>query len=228
MKKPMVITIAPKVNQCQKPQGWLGRLVLWNMNSRHSKVTDWGLAHVSVGKQDIILDVGCGGGRTVSKLAALATQGKVYGVDFSKESVAVSSRSNQKWIDMDRVEIREGAVSQLPFSEDTFDLVTAVETHFWWPDLAADMREVLRVLKPGGTLVIIAEIYKGAETRTAKLAEKYLPLSGMKLLSVEEHRELFVSAGYSDVRIITEPGKGWIFGTARKPSVLEGSIPERT
>lgn len=196
------------------------------MNSRHSKVTDWGLSHIAVEKHYTVLDVGCGGGRTVSKLAAIATQGKVYGVDFSKQSVAVASRTNRKWIDMARVEIREGSVSQLPFSEGMFDLVTAVETHFWWPDLPADMREVLRVLKPGGTLIIIAEIYKGAKTKVAKLAEKYLPLSGMTLLSLGEHRELFANAGYSDVQIIEESGKGWICGIGKKPSMPKGSISD--
>jgi ubiquinone/menaquinone biosynthesis C-methylase UbiE len=159
-------------------------------------------------------------------LAAIATEGKVYGVDFSRESVAVASRTNRQWIDTARVEIQEGSVSQLPFSGDVFDLVTAVETHFWWPDLPADMREVLRVLKPGGTLIIIAEIYKGAQTRTAKLAEKYLPLSGMKLLSVDEHRELFTNAGYSEVQTIVESGKGWICGIGRKPSMPKGSISD--
>jgi SAM-dependent methyltransferase len=118
---------------------------------------------------------------------------------------------------MGRVEIREGSVSQLPFAADMFDLVTAVETHFWWPDLPGDMREVLRVLKPGGMFIIIAEIYEGAKTRTAKLAEKYLPLSGMKLLSADEHRELFADATYSDIKIIEESGKGWICGVGRKP-----------
>jgi ubiquinone/menaquinone biosynthesis C-methylase UbiE len=207
-----------RVNQCQKPTGLLGRFILWNMNSRHSKVTDWGLSHISIDEHNTILDVGCGGGRTVSKLAAIATQGKVYGLDYSKESVAMASRINREWIDMGRVEIREGSVSQLPFS-DVFDLVTAVETHFWWPDLPAGMREVLRVLKPGGMLIIIAEIYKGAQTRTAKLAEKYLPLSGMVLLSVDEHRDLFESAGYADVQVIAEESKGWICGIGRKPAI---------
>jgi SAM-dependent methyltransferase len=213
-----------RVNQCQKPAGLLGRFILWNMNSRHSKVTDWGLSHISIGTHDSILDVGCGGGRTVSKLAAIATEGKVRGLDYSKESVAVASRINREWIKMGRVEIREGTVSQLPFPDAVFDLVTAVETHFWWPDLSAGMREVLRVLKPGGTLIIIAEIYRGAQTATAKLAEKYLPLSGMALLSVDEHRELFANTGYSDIQVITEPRKGWICGVGRKPSMRKGSI----
>ena len=206
-----------EVSQCQKPTGWLGRLILWNMNSRHSKLTDWGLSKILIRKQDIVLDVGCGGGRTVSKLATIATEGKVCGLDYSTASVAVAKGTNRQCIEMGRVEIREGSVSQLPFTADMFDLVTAVESHFWWPDLPGDMREVLRVLKPGGMLIIIAEIYKGAKTRTAKLAEKYLPLSGMKLLSVDEHRELFADAAYSDIKIIEESDKGWICGVGTKP-----------
>jgi SAM-dependent methyltransferase len=206
-------------NQCQRPAGLLGRFVLWNMNSRHSKVTDWGLSHIAIDKRDTVLDVGCGGGRTVNKLAAIASQGKVYGVDFSGASVAFASRINKQWINTGRVEIREASVSQLPFSADVFNVATAVETHFWWPDLPADMRELLRVLKPGGALIIIAEVYKGANTVTAKLAEKYALLSGMKLLTANEHRELFANAGYSDIQIIEEPGKGWICGIGKKPSV---------
>jgi ubiquinone/menaquinone biosynthesis C-methylase UbiE len=180
------------------------------MNSRHSKVTDWGLSQASIGKQDIILDVGCGGGRTVSKLAAIATQGKVYGIDHSTESVAMAVRTNKQWIDIGRVEIREASVSRLPFSASAFDVITAVETHFWWSALPTDLREVLRVLKPGGRLIIIAEVYKGSAAFTSKAVEKYSEKTGMALLSVDQHRELFREAGYSDVQIITEPSKGWI------------------
>ena len=187
------------------------------MNSRHSKVTDWGLSHTTIHEHNTILDVGCGGGRTVNKLAARATQGKVYGVDFSGESVAFASRINKQWIDTGRVEIREASVSHLPFSENVFDLVTAVETHFWWPDLPSDMREVLRVLKPGGALIIIAEVYKGANTVVAKMAETYASRTGMTLLDVVEHRKLFVTAGYSEVQVIEERNKGWICAIGGKP-----------
>jgi ubiquinone/menaquinone biosynthesis C-methylase UbiE len=214
-----VINSRPRVNQCQKPTGWLGRFVLRNMNSRHSTVTDWGLSHISIPEDYIVLDVGCGGGRTVSKLAAIATQGKVYGLDHSRESVAVACKMNRELIDTGRVEIREGSVSQLPYPQDFFDLVTAVETHFWWSDLPGDMREVYRVLKPGGMLTVIAEVYKGANTKTAKLVEKYLPRTGMTFLTPNEHRQLFVNAGYSNIQIVEEPDKGWICCTGKKPSV---------
>src|SRR5215469_3163269 len=206
------------VNQCSKPTGWLGRFTLWRMNASHSALTDWGLGHIAVRGNYTILDVGCGGGRTVSKLAAIATQGKVYGVDYSEESVAATKRTNARGIDLGSVEVRLGSVSQLPFSDGMFDLVTAVETHFWWPDLPGDMREVFRVTKPGGTLIVIAEVYKGAVTRVSKLAEKFAQRTGMVLLSVDEHREFLTRAGYSEVQVIENRSKGWISAFGRKPT----------
>lgn len=204
------------VTQWSKPAGWLGRFTLWRMNASHSRLTDWGLKHVSIQTHWTMLDVGCGGGRTVSKLAAIATQGKVYGVDYSEESVAATKRTNARWIDLGRVEVRHGSVSQLPFPDAMFDFVTAVETHFWWPDLPGDMREVFRVVKPGGTFIVIAEVYKGATTTVSRMAEKYAPQTGMKLLSVKEHREFFVNAGFSNVQVIEERDKGWICATGTK------------
>lgn len=58
--------------QCRKPSGPLGRAYLWAMNRSHSSLTDWGLQYVPLREDDVILDVGCGGGRTVEKLAKAA------------------------------------------------------------------------------------------------------------------------------------------------------------
>jgi ubiquinone/menaquinone biosynthesis C-methylase UbiE len=212
----LAIKITP-ANQGSKPSGWLGRFNLWRMNSSHSKLTDWGLRHISIDTHDTILDIGCGGGRTVAKLANIAKQGKVYGIDHSEESVAASKKYVAQYIILGRVEILHGSVSQLPFPNNMFDVVTAVETHFWWPNLPGDMREVLRVLKPGGTLIFIAEIYKGASATAAKFAEKYASRAGMTLLSVDEHRAHFTNAGYSNVQVIEEPDKAWICALGRKP-----------
>lgn len=217
--QPDMMTDEPKpMTQCQKPSGWLGRLVVGNMNSRHSKLTDWGLSQIAIKRQDWALDVGCGGGKTVSKLATIANRGKVFGIDFSDVSVSVSRQLNARAIADGRVEIYEGSVSRLPFDANMFDLVTAIETHFWWLDLNGGLREIFRVLKPGGPLLVIAEIYKGALTRTAKLAEKVVPISGMKLLSRDEHHSLLVEAGFSEIQITTEEKKGWICGFGRKPA----------
>ena len=204
------------MNQCGKPTGRLGRFMVWTFNVHHSKLTDWGLKHVVIEKHDTILDVGCGGGRTVHKLAGIAPEGKVYGVDHSQESVNASRRTNTQLIEIGRVEIRHGSVSALPFSDHTFDLVTAVETHVFWPDLVADMREVLRVLKPGGKLIIIAEYYKGGkhDRRDQKIAE----FMKLPFLSVGEHAELFSKAGYSNLEMFEEFDKGWICVIGKKPA----------
>ena len=99
----------PQETQCRKPTGFFGRLTLWRMNKSHSKLTDWGLTHTTVELQFTVLDVGCGGGRTISKLAAMAAQGKVHGIDYSEESVAASRRYNAQAIQVGRAEIAADA-----------------------------------------------------------------------------------------------------------------------
>src|SRR5262245_5229019 len=197
------------------------------MNKSHSKLTDWGLGHVSIQSRDTILDIGCGGGRTVSKLAAIATEGRVVGVDYSKTSVEKSSKMNVKWIDTGRVEIRQGSVSQLAFPNNVFDLITAVETHFWWPDLPNDLREVFRVMKPGGVLLLIAEVYKGANTPIARLLEAQSERIGLQLLTAEEHRELLANARFSDIQINLKEGTAWMSATGKKPLANSVSSRER-
>jgi SAM-dependent methyltransferase len=206
------------LNQFRKPAGWFGRLNLANMNRHHSRLTDWGLARVSVSRSATVLDVGCGGGRTVSKLAALAPEGIVFGVDYSDASVAASRRKNKREIREGRVEIRQASVSGLPFAPDTFDLITAVETHFYWPDLPADVRAVLRVLKPGGALLIVSEAYKGGKkARQNQMFADAMSKTGIfSHLTVEEHRDLLAGAGYSDVQVFEDYDKGWLCATGRK------------
>jgi SAM-dependent methyltransferase len=204
--------------QFRQPTGWLGRLSLRDMNRRHAKVTDWGLQHLAIEQHDTILDVGCGGGRTVHKLAGIASAGKVYGIDHAEESVRAARRTNARWIALGRVEIRHASVSALPFPDQMFDLVTAVETHFFWPDLAADLREVWRVLKPGGTLAIIAEGHKGR--KHDKVVQKLMGMLNAAYLTVDEHRELFSRAGYVDIQVFEDYDKDGLCGTGTKPSRL--------
>ena len=207
------------LNQFRKPSGWLGRLNARDMNRRHSELTNWGLGHVSIDIRSTILDVGCGGGRTVQKLAKIAIEGRVCGIDYSDASVAVSRKNNRKSIRQGRVEIRQGSVSQLPYGNHEFDLVTAVETHYYWPDLPADLCEVLRVLKPGGAFVIIAEAYKGGkyDRRNQIFAQAMQPF-GFSHLSLPEHEELLSRTGYSDVKVFEDYEKGWMCAMGRKPS----------
>ena len=120
-----------------------------------------------------------------------------------------------------RVEIFHGSVSHLPFPDQMFALATAVETHFYWPDLPADMREVSRVLRPGGRLVIVAEVYKGGspDRRVQRFAEMMQKMNfPYANLSVDEHRELFLLGSFTDVQVLEEYDKGWICAIGKNPS----------
>ncbi len=203
-------------SQCQRPHGWLGRLMLRSMNRRHSALTDWGLQHVAIGEGDTILDVGCGGGRTVGKLAALARRGAVHGIDYAAESVAAARRTNREALAAGRLSLQQASVSALPFEAGTFDLVTAVETHFWWEDLGGGLREILRVLKPGGRALVIAEFYNGG--RHARYAERLSRWTTMAILDVGQHESMLADAGFEDVRIIEEAERGWICATGVRPA----------
>jgi SAM-dependent methyltransferase len=152
----------------------------------------------------------------VNRLAAVATNGTVCGIDYADRSVAVSRRTNAALIARGRVDIQKASVAELPFADSRFDLVTAIETHYYWPDLAGSMREIRRVLKPGGTLVIIAESYAGGRFDAVQRVVMK-PLKSARL-SVDEHRDLFTTAGYADVQIFENRRGGWICALGRSPA----------
>jgi ubiquinone/menaquinone biosynthesis C-methylase UbiE len=198
-----------------RPTGWRGRFVLWSMNRRHSKLTDWGLQHLSIRRDDTILDVGCGGGRTVAKLAGLASSGSVYGIDYAPASVATARNINRQLVDIGRVIVQEASASELPFADNTFDLVTAIETHFWWQDLSGGMREAFRVLKPGGRMAVIAEFYNGG--KHAKYADRLAQWTTMAILDVGQHKGMFADGGFTEVDVDEEARRGWICVLGTKP-----------
>ncbi len=186
------------VKQCRKPTGIFGRLMARGMNYGH-KVAGWGLNHVSVNKDYVILDVGCGGGKTVNTLAKMAAEGKVYGIDYSEDSVAVASKVNKKFIDSGKVEILHASVESLPFPDNFLDLVTAVETYYFWPDLIDNLVELRRVLKEGGSLVLINEVYR--HERFEKRNAKWARLADFTYHLPEEFRKFLGDAGYFSITI---------------------------
>ena len=202
--------------QVRKPSSTFGRVMTSVMNESHSKMTDWGLQHVAIEKQFTILDVGCGGGRTIRKHAAAASEGMIYGVDYATGSVEASRAENRDAIAKGRVEIERASVSQLPFPDKKFDLVSAIETIYYWPDPVKDLQEILRVLKPGGRVIVICETYVGGRWSTVK--GPAMKLIGARNFSVDEYRQLLTSAGYIEVQINVESSRGWICVTGERPS----------
>ena len=201
--------------QVKKPTRFVGRLFAWLMNGSHATLTDWALTHLEVNKDAKVLDVGCGGGRTIEKLAGIVAA--VYGVDYAAGSVAASRAHNRRLIAEGKVFIEEASVSQLPFADGFFELVTAVETQYYWPDTTNDMREILRVLKPGGGLMVVAESYRGG--RHDWFLGPMMRLLGSQRLSVDDHRALFQAAGYTEMEILEERNKGWLCAIGQRPRI---------
>jgi ubiquinone/menaquinone biosynthesis C-methylase UbiE len=120
------------------------------MNKGHKQLTLWGLTYVEIKPCYVILDVGCGGGKTVNRLAQKTPLGKVFGIDYSADIVEYSKKVNKKLIAENRVEIVVGSVDTTSFSDDLCDLVTAIETYYFWRSFSDALQEIRRVLKSGG------------------------------------------------------------------------------
>ena len=104
-----------------------------------------------------ILDCGCGGGANIRTMLKKCPNGEVKGVDYSPVSVEKAKKVNEDAILNGRCVILQGNVADLIFAANQFDLVTAFETIYFWPDLLQSFREVHRVLKQDGTFLICNE-----------------------------------------------------------------------
>lgn len=156
------------------PKGKLGKIQLKSMNKEHTPVSLWGLKHIDIKKTDVILDIGCGGGMNVNRMAQKAK--KVYGVDYSSESVNLSREINHDLIKRGVVEIHEENVLNLPYHDNSFDIVTAFETVYFWPEIENSFGEVKRVLKPDGIFLIGMES-NGSDNIIMKLWNHFIDMN---------------------------------------------------
>ena len=173
------------------------------------------------GNDDVILDIGCGGGVNVERFLKM-TENKVYGLDYSEIAVEKSTILNQKAIDEGRCEVIQGSVSELPFEDNTFDIVTGFETVYFWPDFVNDCKEVRRVLKDDGIMFICNEAIPDEEDERQK---ELIDLLDMKIFSEDEFDEYLREAGFSDIICFSKSGPdsvdrelvtGWLCVIARK------------
>ena len=185
----------------RKPKGKLGQIQLKSMNKEHTPVALWGLKHLDIKSDDIILDVGCGGGINITRMAKQAK--KVYGVDYSNESVKVSREVNRQEIYDGKVEVIKGDVQSLPFEDDTFDIVTAFETVYFWPNIEKCFGEVKRVLKPGGIFLIGTES-NGSDNIAMKISEKFID---MTVYNDEELTQFLQNNDYSKITVYLRNGR---------------------
>lgn len=99
-----------------------------------------------------VLDVGTGPGVLVSELARRRPDLRVVGVDLSADMITAAQRNLREF--GDRASARQGDVTDLPFADDTFDLVVTSFSSHHWDDPAGAVPELARVVRPGGRLYI--------------------------------------------------------------------------
>ncbi len=175
-------------SQCARPEGFLGRVMLRFMNFGHAPLTNWGLSLVEIHEGWTMLDIGCGGGATLKRLLKRSKGAQVYGIDISEESVAKARKVNANVLDR-QVFVTQGSAEKLPYEDNKFDLVTAVETVYFWPDLPNCLKEVRRVVKPGGRFAIMVEVLESDSVWTDVV-------DGMTAYSPEQLKEMLEGAGF--------------------------------
>lgn len=192
----------------RRPEGAAGRAMLARMNESHARLVDWGLAQITLHAGDIVLDIGCGGGNTLARMAECVTQGHLVGIDYAETSVEASRAFNAPLIEAGRMEILHASVEALPFDDVHFDEIVTVESFYFWPNPAESLKEVARVLKPGGTFLLLAEVY-GRDDLPQSIREK---IAGNQLTNPtpEEFERLFRAAGFQEVHMHFKEGEYWI------------------
>lgn len=180
-------------SQCARPEGFLGRVMLRFMNFGHAPLTNWGLSLVEIHDSWTILDIGCGGGATLKRLLKRSKDAQVYGIDISEESVAKAKKVNADNLDK-QVFVTQGSAEKLPYEDGKFDLVTAVETVYFWPNLPNCLKEVKRVMKPGGRFTIMVEVLESDSIWTGVV-------DGMTAYSPEQLKEMLDEAGFVKIEL---------------------------
>lgn len=203
------------IRNARKPVGDLGHQILDRMNKSHEAMAQWGVSHFEISEDSKILDIGCGGGRNIERFAAqISDNGRVVGIDYSEVSVEKSIELNKEAIERGIVNVMQGSVSNMPFYEETFDIVTGFETIYFWPDFTNDLKEVNRVLKKGGLVFFCNEaVYHEGEM------EKYddlVELLDMKIYSEDVLKESLENAGFKDFEAYINEENDWICVLARK------------
>ena len=178
---------------CAHPKGRMGRAMLKFMNLCHAPLTNWGLSLVDIQDSWTMLDIGCGGGATLKRLLKRSRGAQVYGIDISEESVAKAIKVNADVINK-QVFVQQGSAAELPYEDGKFNLVTAVETVYFWPNLSGCVKGIHRVLKPGGRFAIMVEVVD-ADSKWTNFVE------GMTAYTPEQLKALLDDAGFAQTEI---------------------------
>lgn len=200
------------INQTRKPEGFLGRLMLNGMSFGHARIADWAMSLLNIPEPLEIAELGCGNGRDAGELLKKYPSSKLTAVDYSPLSVEKTKINNAKMLQADRMTVIEGDVSDLKLEAGKFDLATAFETIYFWPELEKCFGQVAKILKAGGYFMIVSE--SDGEDKITQWFKKRI--DGMKTYTPQELERILKSAGFSEVKSEHHKSFAWTMVLAKK------------
>ncbi|HEY0544654.1 MAG TPA: methyltransferase domain-containing protein [Pyrinomonadaceae bacterium] len=163
------------------------------MERGHRPTGEQAIARLNLKADSRVLDLGCGSGWATRLMALRATNGRVVGIDISDEMIAQARASSAQY---SNVEFRIGSAEQLPFADGEFTHAFSMESIYYYADMAQALKEVRRVLAPGGVFASVVDLYQENEPSHQWIEQLKVPV---QLLSVEEYHQLFARAGFDEV-----------------------------
>jgi SAM-dependent methyltransferase len=163
------------------------------MEQDHLPITLPVLEKMRLARTDNVLDLGCGGGWLSRRIGELVPEGRVVGMDISDEMIRMARRTS---IDHDNLLFITGEVGDIPWEPNFFTHAISVESAYYWPDPAAGVKEIFRVLRPGGAAWILINYYRDNPHCHQWGALLAVPTH---LLSASEWADLFRGAGFTQV-----------------------------
>ena len=164
-----------------------------DLEEHHRPIVEPTLALMDLQPADRVLDVGCGTGWLCRMIAPLVPEGRAVGIDVSDQMVQHARAASSAF---SNVEFVAGPAEKIPWKDCFFAKIISVESAYYWPDLAAGIRETYRVLEAGGTAWILVNYY--VENPHAHHWGSQLEVP-THLLSTEQWVQCFRAAGFSDV-----------------------------
>ena len=150
MRRPKVIA-----EQARHASGLLGRVIAFIMARETWAENQRAMDALDLCACDHVIDIGCGHGRSLGLLAARAANGRVVGIDPSDLMAEIAVNRNRALIKAGKVKVATASAGDLPFDADAFDKALCVHVIYFWRDLRTCFREIARVLKPNGRLVLV-------------------------------------------------------------------------
>lgn len=180
----------PKVS---KPTGFSGKLLARGMAFGHRSFYKNAARTAELKDYDRYLEIGFGSGLFIKKYASHVS--RIAGVDCSEDMVKLARSINEELVNLGKAEFRQGDVSALPWKDNEFSVVVGIETFFFWPEPEKALREINRVLGPGGRLVIEMAYNKEDGRDHSKDIKKF----DLRLYGREELELLLKNSGFDDV-----------------------------